>query len=142
MFSTITKLPTIIYNNITHHAVSFVDDTTNIVDSSNNDTLTNYLTDFHCLLWIFYMVNKLKINHDKTEMLVTCKKRLREATKILTFMAGQFTISQKEYITILGYTISKDLLPQKQINFTISQCYYRLSCIRQVKDIINFKTRL
>ena len=71
MFSAITKLPTIIYNNITHHVVSFVDDTTNIVDSRNTDTLTNYLTDFHCLLSTFYFVNKLKINHNQTEMLVT-----------------------------------------------------------------------
>ena len=140
MFSAITKLPTIIYNNITQHTVSFVDDTTNIVDGSNNDTLTNYLTDFHCLLSTFYLVNKLKINHDKTEMLVTCKSRLRDMTKNLTFMAGQFTISQKEYITILGYKITNNLQPLKQISFTISQCYYRLNCIRLVKDVINFMT--
>ena len=72
-----------------------------IVGCCDVDKLSHYLIDFHSLLSLFYLVNKLKINHDKTEMLVTCKNKFRIATTNLTFKAVQFIINQSDYITIL-----------------------------------------
>ena len=142
MYSKITNQPTKIYTDITHDSISFLDDNTNIVGCYDIDILSSYLTDFHYLLSSFYFSNKLKINHDKTQMLISCKNKFGNATKNFTFNAGEFFINQSDYTTILGYKISNNLTSERLINFTTSSCYFKLKCIRQIANVINFKTRL
>ena len=105
IYTTITDRHTKIYTDIEHDTISFVDDSTNIVSSTGHTNLQSYLTDYHVLLSKFYSSNMLKINHDKTQMLISCKKRFRPLTDNLTFDAGGNVIKQQNFITILGFSI-------------------------------------
>ena len=115
---------------------------TNIISCKDVTFFNCYLTDFYCLLFNFYNVNKLKINSDKTEILVTCKNHYRTLSDNITFDADGFVINQSDHITILGYKILKKLQNDKQINLAIKSCYYKLHCLTQVGKYLNFKTRL
>ena len=64
----------------------------------------------------FYNVNKLKINDDKTQMLISCKNKLRKFTKNIFFMALNYKIEQKQAIKILGMYIQSNLQLDTQIN--------------------------
>ena len=65
----------------THHTtVNFVDDSINIISTPNTDTIEEYLDKFYKILEAVYNINKLKINKDKTELLLICKPKYRKKT--------------------------------------------------------------
>ena len=129
-------------NKIIHNAIIFVDDNTNIISGKNYIKINSYLNDFYFLLQKFYNSNKLKINPDKTEILVTCKQRLCTDTDKITFNADGYKVLQSDHVKILGYIIQKNLQNDKQINNMIKNCYFKLHNLYQIKHLINFKTRL
>ena len=59
-----------------------------------------------------------------------------------TFKAGEFLISQQDFLIILGFTIQNDLNLNKQVNETIKLCAFKLHCFHQISKFLNFKTRL
>ena len=68
-------------NDISHTTVNFVDDSTNIISSSQTNEIADYTNKFYRLLEAVYNINKLKINNDKTELMVVCKPKYRKDTK-------------------------------------------------------------
>ena len=57
-----------------HLTINFIDDSTNLISYDSSESLNDYLTVFYELLQQYYDINKLTINPDKTELLVSCKK--------------------------------------------------------------------
>ncbi len=112
----VTLKPHTIHDNITHTTINFVDDSTNLVSSNNHDKLTNYLTDFYTLLHSYYTINKLKINADKTELLITCKQHLKTQADMVTMTALNYTIQQKQTTKILGYILNNKLTHNDFLN--------------------------
>merc|ERR1712082_198481 len=94
-----------VHTDTTHTTVNFVDDSTNLISNKSAHTLTLYLTDFYTLLHSFYTINKLKINADKTELLVTFKPHLRHTADTVKMHAHSHEIQQKSTTKILGAII-------------------------------------
>ena len=57
------------YKLIRHKILTYVDDTQHVIACENNESLKQYIQDFHILLITMYRNNSLRINEDKTEML-------------------------------------------------------------------------
>ena len=76
-FYMLTKLNRIIYENIAHTTINFVDDSTNIISFKDHSQIKNYLTNYYKLIHSFYNINKLKINADKTQLLLNYKEKYK-----------------------------------------------------------------
>lgn len=141
-FDFLTCTPHKIHNEVEHTTVNFVDDSTNLITHKNAHNLTLYLTDFYTLLHAFYTINKLKINADKTELLVTCKPSLRHCAKTVTMHAHNHIIEQKDKTKILGKVVSNTLQHKEHINTIISTVNNRIHTLNQIGKYCTFKTRL
>ena len=62
---------------IEHDTIIYVDDSTGIIASKDYKILNKYINDYYRLIEQFYNINFLKINPDKTKLLVQCKPNLR-----------------------------------------------------------------
>ena len=141
-FQKITNKPKPKYKGIKHDTINFVDDCTNIIACKDPKIINTYITNFYNLLENFYHINKLKINDDKSKILITCKRGLKKASKKIIFMANKFRILPSKFIIILGFRIEEDLGQSKQINNTIAKVSNRIFTLQKLKKYTNLKTRL
>ena len=69
IYTKLTQQDKITTTDTNHTTVNFVDDSTNIISTSNTKTVEEYLDKFYKLLEAVYNINKLKINKDKRNYL-------------------------------------------------------------------------
>ena len=93
-----SKLP---LKQISHHVVSFIDDSSNVIGFKQHDKIKLYLEKYYTLLNKFYNINKLKLNNDKNKLLIINKRRLNDVFKNFTFMAGDEKVHVRNKIKIL-----------------------------------------
>merc|ERR1712240_403560 len=125
--------------NITYN---FVDDSTSIISFTNPTDIKNYLTKYFKLLQAFYRINKLQINSDKTQLMLSHRPKFNNMLSNFIFMTGNDLIKNKTCIKILGFTIRNNLDLTTQIGNVCSNLHYRLHNIRQLTNITSMKTRL
>merc|ERR1712240_399838 len=141
IYTTLTKQDRVATNDTDHTTVNFVDDSTNIISTSNIKTIEQYLDKFYKLLEAVYNINKLKINKDKTELLIICKQRYRKDTKNIRMTASGHKVKQVNKGKILGYTLSNDLKHEKHISAITANINNRLYNIRKIVHNSTIKAR-
>ena len=128
--------------NTDHMTVNFVDDSTNIISTTDTNTIQEYLDKFYKLLEAVYNINKLKINKDKTELLIICKPKFRKKnTKNLQMTASGHKVKQVNKAKILGYTLSNNLNHDKHISTIIANINNRQFNIRKITHNTTVKAR-
>ena len=105
----ITKIPSKQYKDTDHTTVQFVDDDTHVIGFKDHSVTKNYLESYFALLTEFYNANKLKINAEKTNYIIVCKKRYRYLFKKFSFLANNCVIKPCRMIKILGTYLRDDL---------------------------------
>ena len=140
--NTITTPSQTSFTDIEHSTVNFVDDSTNMISSVNPTHITQYLTQFYTLIHTFYTINKLKINPQKTELILTCKPKLRQQADQIDMTALGHQIKQQHSTKILGAIITSNLSHDKHIKNTVKNIHNRLHTLRHIKNCTNFDTRL
>ena len=90
----------------------------------------------------FYNANRLKINPDKTNLLLINKPKHDIITKNFSFWAGNYLIKTKKVIKILGIYIRRDLKMDTQVGKLCSELHNRINNIRNISKFSTFKTRL
>ena len=140
-FDFVTQTPHCTHTGISHTTVNFVDDSTNLISSHNALHLTLYLTQFYTLLHAYYTINKLKINADKTELLITCKPHLRHLAHTVTMQAHNHTITPKDTTKILGAIINTRLTLTHHFNTLIQSINHRMHTLRHIARYTTFRTR-
>ena len=141
MYTKLTKQDRGITTDTDHTTVNFVDDSTNIISTSNTKTVEEYLDKFYKLLEAVYNINKLKINKDKTELLIVCKQKYRKDTKNIRMTASGHKVKQVSKAKILGYTLSNDLKHDKHISAMTANINNRLYNIRKIAHNSTIKAR-
>ena len=141
-YEKLTNLKNQKFKNIDHLTVGFVDDSTAIFAFSDPGQIKSFLTNYYNLIKSFYNINKLKINSDKTNLLLTHKPKLKEHFKNFFFMAENDKIKPKKVIKILGTYIKNDLKMDSEIGKLTGQLHNRISTIRTLTKFTDFKTRL
>ena len=109
--------------NINHCTVNFVDDSTNIISTNNIEDIQQYINKFYDLLEAVYNVNKIKINNEKTDLMIIYKNKFRKATKHIQIIASGHKVKQVAKVKILGYTMQNNLHHDKPI----AQLTYRIN---------------
>ena len=138
----ITTLPPLQTNNTIHNVTGFVDDNTSVIAHKDTQQLQKYLTYYFTLLQHFHNINKLKINSDKTQLMISTKNKNYNKITNFTFKANNDTITNKPSIKILGMTLTHDLNMDTQIGNLCANLHHRLHNIRQLTHVTTFTTRL
>ena len=86
------------YTGINHFVICYIDDTTNIISCKDKEKLHNYIQRYYYLINSYYSANKLLLNEDKTQLLITCKNNLRQTTEDIIIQAGEYTIKQSNNV--------------------------------------------
>ena len=89
-------------NDIDHIIMNYVDNSTNIISSTSTQQLQQYIDKYYLLLEHYYNINYLKINTDKSTLLVTAKPHNRTYSNDLRLTSGDHIIDQSDKIKILG----------------------------------------
>ena len=83
---------------IGHDIIQYVDDTNNIIYGNNAEEIEIYSNNYFKLIESFYTINRLKLNPDKSRVMVVCRPNRREETKNFVLRAGKYIVKQKEKI--------------------------------------------
>ena len=70
-----------------HEVVNFMDDSNSVISGTEHTELENYINTYFQLLEIYYTSQKLKINTDKTQLIICGMPQLlnkHKHTKIIT----------------------------------------------------------
>ena len=126
---------------INHTTINFVDDSTNIISTPNIDEIQEYTNKFYRLLEAVYNINKLKINNDKTELMIICKAKHRKSTKNIQIAASGHKVKQVNKVKILGYTMLNNLHHDKHISNIMANINHRLYNIKKLTTNTTIKTR-
>ena len=130
------------YTNIQHKTTNYVDDSTNIISTDDYNLLQHYINDFYKLLETYYDINKLKINADKSKILIICKQIFRQHTDTIQLTASEYTIEQSDHIKILGIIYTKVFDNTKQLNTIISKVNLRHNIIANILKISPIKSKM
>ena len=90
----------------------------------------------------FYNINLLKINPDKTQLMVVHKPKHDKEFQNFYFMAKSYKIKKMFKMKILGSLISSDLGLDPEINLLVSTLSERINGIRKITPYTDEKTRL
>ena len=130
------------FKDVDHKTIIFVDDSSSIISFKNHSIMSQYLQSYFSLIYKFYNLNKLKINSDKTCLLIVNKPKLNQTLNNFSFKANQFTIKRSKHMKILGFYISENLSLDYEINNLTSSLHYRIQEISKIHRYTDFKTRL
>lgn len=128
-------------NNINHCTVNFVDDSTDIISTIKAEDMQEYLNRFYSLLEAVYNINKLKINNDKTELMMICKNRFRKSTKNIQMKASGHKVKQVSKVKIPGYIMQSNLRHDRHIAHITSNIHNRLHNIKKLSSHTTIKSR-
>ena len=111
------------FKNIEHLTINFVDDSNNIITFNDQNQIEDYIEAYYKLIHNFYNINKLKINPDKTNLLLIYKDKYTQSLN-------------------LGFYIQSDLKLDNEIDKLVSALHNRINTKRQISRYTDFKIRL
>merc|ERR1712240_72924 len=142
LYGRITKESTFTSESIGHNIIQYVDDSNNIIYGNNPKELEKYINSYFRLIEGFYAINRLKLNPDKTRLMVVCKPNRREEIKNLVLRAGEFVISQKDKIKVLGVFFSSGLTNHVNVSNIISKVNFRMFSMREAFKFSTKKSKI
>ena len=125
----------------------YADDSTYSAAGSDQDELSEKLSHKYTVMADFLTLNKLKVNDDKTHLLVmsTWQKRMHRDTSTITINTPTATITPSEDERLLGAQVhhnmgwKEHLLENK--DGVMKSLNKRIGALRKVSRIASFKTR-
>ena len=123
---------------MSHNIIQYVDDTNNIIYGNNIDEIEKYTNAYFKLIECFYTINKLKLNPDKTRLMVVCRPNRRDEVKNFVLKAGDYIIEQKDKIKVLGIFFTSGLTNHVNISNIISKVNFRMYSMREA---FNFSSK-
>ena len=88
-------------NEFEHEVAQFVDDSNSVIIMSDRRKITQYLNSYFLLLKIYYNLNKLQINDDKTNLMLINNPRHEKEVENTRITTDSYQIKRKEKFTIL-----------------------------------------
>merc|ERR1712105_156844 len=108
----------------------------------NTKHIKIYLTKYYKLLHNFYNINMLKINSDKTKLMLGYDKKYKNELENFYFFANNDRINNQKSLKILGFILRYDGNMETQIGNPCSNLHFRIFNIRKLNKYTNFNTRL
>merc|ERR1712177_26996 len=127
---------------IGHDIIQYVDDTNNVIYGNNAEEVENYSNAYFKLIESFYTINRLKMNPDKSRLMVVCRPNRREETKNFVLKAGNYIIEQKDKIKVLGIYFTSGLSNHANISNIISKVNFRMNTMREAFKFSDKNTKI
>merc|ERR1712240_551178 len=127
---------------IGHDIIQYVDDTNNILYGNNMEEIEVYSNNYFKLIESFYTINKLKLNPEKSRVMVECRSNRREETKNFVLKAGKYIIEQSKKIKVLGVYFTAGLSNHTNISNIISKVNFRLNSMREAFKFSDKRTKI
>ena len=115
---------------IVHETFNFVDDSSSIIGFPNTKHIKIYLTKYYKLLHNFYNINMLKINSDKTKLMLGYNKKYKNELENFYFFANNDKINNQKSLKILGFILRYDSNMETQIGNLCSNLHFRIFNIK------------
>merc|ERR1712240_13910 len=101
---------------IDHDIIQYVDDTNNIISGNNAAEIQKYSNRYFKLIESFYSINRLKLNPDKTRLMVVCRPNKRGEVQNFVLKVWEYIIEQTEKIKVLGVLFTSGLSTHANIS--------------------------
>ena len=125
----------------------YADDSTFTISDRDPTTLSNKLSDRLKLMADYLTSNKLKVNEDKTHLLVMCTdQRRRKLSSEVTIQAQNHIVRASETERLLGIYIQSNMKWTEHVRdskFSVLQSLnVRHSALKAIASVASFKSRL
>ena len=127
--------------------VAFADDSTVTVSDSNPEVLSEKLTEKYNIVANYFTNNRLKVNDEKTHLIVMAtnqKRRLMQIDVKITTPTEVISASRSE--RLLGIQIHESMKWREHIldaeQSLLKSLNTRISALKKIKQVASFKTRL
>merc|ERR1711873_185076 len=127
---------------INHDIIQYVDETNNVIYGNNAEEIEKYSNAYFKLIESFYAINRLKLNPDKSRLMVVCRPNRREEIRNFVLRAGDYIIEQKEKIKVLGVFFTSGLSNHANISNIISKVNYRMYTMREAFSFSNKQSKI
>lgn len=117
-----------------HDAINFVDDLSNCIGCKNEKDLDNYIKKYVIFLLFYYGSNILKLNDDKTDILIM-NSQYRRPISIMT--SNNKIIFNAPQIRILGIFSNDSNNMSSQKSFISRNMMYKLSKFKPALEVTN-----
>merc|ERR1712240_617884 len=118
------------------------DDTNNVIFGNNAAEIEKYSNGYFKLIEGFYTINRLKLNPDKTRLMVVCRPNKREEVKNFVLTAGEYIIEQVDKIKVLGVFFTSGLSNHANISNIISKINHRMYTMREAFGFSSKKSKI
>ena len=125
-----------------HETYNYVDDSSHLITFSDLNQVKLYVEKFYILIHNIYMANLLKVNADKTKIMLFTANNQNIDSSRFSCKCYDYTIKPKHSIIILGYKLSSNLSPDNHVNYLSQQCFNRINVIRSLNGVTDQQTRL
>ena len=130
------------YDEIRHITVNYVDDSNSIIVFKDPTNANYYIHRYFQTLKIYYNLMKLKINADKTGILVIGRPCLDIYRDDIRIEDGPDIIKPKPQIRILGWYLNFRLSYDTTVNQTVSIVNHRLQKLREISSFMTEKQKI
>ena len=113
-----------------------MDDTNNIIVTKDISTIQPYVDNYFKLLENFYHLNKLKINPEKSQIMIVCKPTYREGVKNIVINTDIKVINQVQKLKALGMYFTSGLSSCVNVNNIVSKINFHLSLLKNSLDLL------
>lgn len=114
------------YDGVDHDIIQYVDDTNNVISTNNLDKLQPYINTYFELIESFYNINKVKINLEKSKLMIVCKAARWGNTYNIVIN----TDIKVHKLKVPRMHIMSSLSNHTNVNNNISKVNYRLSILK------------
>merc|ERR1712175_31574 len=142
LYGQITQSPPTNSVNVSHNIIQYVDDTNNIIYGNNIEEIEKYTNAYFKLIECFYSINKLKLNPDKTRLMVVCRQNKRDEVKNFVLKAGDYIIEQRDKIKVLGIYFTSGLTNHVNISNIISKVNFRMYTMKEAFNFSSKKSKI
>ena len=89
---------------VLHEVNQYVEDSMNLIGSNTKEEMEKYLESYHKVIETYYSANKLKINSDKTQLIITRKKWKDKTDEKVKFKTKEGdSIREVNALRVLGF---------------------------------------
>ena len=132
------------FDKISHEVMNFIDDLNTLISFSNPQEENTKLDIYFKFLENYYNLNKLKLNHEKSNLLVISKPKAKKAAIniILNTEDEDEDVKPKNQILVLGWEFNERLSNDTNIRRNKNSTRAALACGEEFKIYMTEETRL
>ena len=128
---------------VEHNTYNCMDDSNNCIIFKEANNIQEYIDNFLEVLKEYHNLSRLRLNEDKTVLLITSKPKHHEKFKdvIISDEDKNITVKQCSQIKILGFLTNKRSSGDAQINKIVRETSYVLNSALKNKQYLTEKAR-